>query len=82
MLDIENRVRFQENKVVRFLYDWASSRGMSMNELSLVPFPAGDREQFAQLIGYSLCGFSELIYVRDATYERAIERAKILKGGS
>lgn len=30
-----------------------------------------DREQFAQLIGYSVCGFGELHEMRDETVERA-----------
>jgi len=37
----------------------------------MIGFPQEDREQFAQLIGYSLSGFGELDYVSDETYEVA-----------
>lgn len=69
--DADGVVRFRENAVVRFLLDWASARGMGLNELALMPFDAADREQFAQLVGYSLSGFGELSYVTDETYARA-----------
>ena len=42
-----------------------------LNKLASMPFDDEDREQFAQLIGYSLGGFSELDYVSDETYDRA-----------
>jgi len=65
-------VRFQENSVVIYLLDEASAgRKCDMNSLACQDFPAEDREQFAQLIGYSLSGFSELSYVRDETYAKA-----------
>jgi hypothetical protein len=43
-----------------------------MNHLAEMDFSAEDREQFAQLIGYSLSGFGELDYVSDATYDAAV----------
>jgi hypothetical protein len=61
-------VRFKANKIVQFLYDTSRNK---MNELALMPFSNEDREQFAQLIGYSLGGFGELPYVSDETYRRA-----------
>lgn len=64
-------VRFVPNAIVRFLIDWATPRGIDMNALALMPFDAADREQFAQLIGYSVSGFGDLSYVSDETYGRA-----------
>lgn len=61
--------RFKENKIVRFLLDGGP---YDMNKLALMPWSDEDREQFAQLIGYSLVGFGELSYVSDETYEQAI----------
>lgn len=69
--DTDGVVRFKSNKIVRFLLDWASRRGIDMNALALMPFENEDREQFAQLIGYSLSGFGELSYVSDETYDSA-----------
>lgn len=42
--------------------------GIGMNELARLPFPQEDREQFAQLIGYSICGFHELSYVSETLH--------------
>jgi hypothetical protein len=74
--DEDGIIRFKKNAIVAFLLDWASPRGIDMNTLSMMTFPAGDREQFAQLIGYSLCGFGDLSYVSDETYERAAAQQK------
>ncbi len=60
--------RFKKNAIVRHLLDVGP---FDMNQLACLPFSDEDREQFAQLIGYSLSGFSELDYVSDETYERA-----------
>ena len=67
-LDKHSVVRFKANALVRYILDNGS---IDMNELAVVDFPQEDREQFAQLIGYSLCGFSELSYASDAAYETA-----------
>lgn len=64
-------VRFKENAIVRQLLDFASERGMSLNEIARMPFSREDRVQFAQLIGYSLSGFGTLSYVDNDTYEAA-----------
>lgn len=57
--------RFRANAIVRFLLD---NGPFDMNDLATREFDQADREQFAQLIGYSLGGFGELSYVRDETY--------------
>lgn len=71
--DSNGTKRFKENKIVRYLLD---AGGIDMNKLAIMPFEQEDREQFAQLIGYSLSGFSELGYVRDVTYETACKMAE------
>jgi hypothetical protein len=65
--DDRDIVRFKENKIVRFLLD---AGPYDLNQLAAMPFSQEDREQFAQLIGYSLCGFGELSYVSDETYNK------------
>ena len=62
--DSHGRPRFKANNIVEFL---AEGR---MNEIAVRGFPQDDQEQLAQLIGYSLSGFSELSYVSDETYDR------------
>lgn len=66
-------VRFQKNAIVKYLLD----RGpITLNDLALMNFNSEDWEQFAQLIGYSLSGFSELSYVTPRTYAIAHRRAR------
>jgi hypothetical protein len=67
-VDEHGVLRFRENTVVRYLLDHG---GLDMNHLAEEDFPQEDREQFAQLIGYSLGGFGELSYVREETYAAA-----------
>lgn len=69
--DPHGQWRFRENKIVTHLLDWASARGMDMNALARLDFTDEDREQFAQLIGYSLNGFADLSYVSDEAYDAA-----------
>lgn len=65
-------VRFKENAIVGFLFNFASNRGMGMNEIWALPFAEEDRKQFAQLIGYSVVGYCELPYVRESDRKKAI----------
>ena len=63
VLDDRGIARFKENKIVSYLLDLASQRGIcDMNTLAQLPFSAEDRNQFAQLIGYSVGGFADLSY--------------------
>jgi len=72
----DGMIRFRENKLVRWLLD---AGGLDMNDLARFAIeadvPQRDREQFAQLIGYSISGYSELSYVSDESYNRAEEMA-------
>lgn len=67
-LDKENVLRFKRNKIVEYLLD---NGGIDLNRLAVIDFSQEDREQFAQLIGYSLAGFGSLAYVSDGAYETA-----------
>ena len=70
-------LRFKENAIVRHLLDWATERGMGLNEIACMDFSKDDRQQFAQLIGYSLSGYSELMsYVDDDAYNAAAKMAE------
>jgi hypothetical protein len=71
MPDAHGVLRFKENRLVSHLLEVARENGCSLNELACMGFSQDDREQFAQLIGYSLRGFGELSYVRDETYHAA-----------
>lgn len=69
-------IRFKANEIVRYLLDQGS---FDMNSLAAIPFSQEDREQFAQLIGYSLAGFAELHYVSNKTFMRAERKARTLR---
>jgi uncharacterized alpha/beta hydrolase family protein len=58
--------RFKENKIVSYCLD----NKTNMNDIAMQDFTVEDRQQFAQLIGYSLGGFSTLSYVTDECYDR------------
>lgn len=64
MWDKHDVIRFRANPIVRYLLD---AGPFDMNDLGLMPFDNDAREQFAQLIGYSVSGFGELSYVDGIT---------------
>jgi hypothetical protein len=68
LVRVDGLFRFKPNKIVQFLLD---AGPFDLNQLAVMQFSNEDREQFAQLIGYSIRGFGELHYVSDATYEKA-----------
>lgn len=55
--DVDGIRRFKSNKIVEFLLD--NSR-YTLNDIALMKFSNEDRRQFAQLIGYSVCGYYDL----------------------
>ena len=66
-------VRFKANAIVRFLLD---AGPIDLNKLAIMEFSDDDRMQFAQLIGYSLCGFGDLSYVSSDVYDAAEHMAE------
>lgn len=70
--DSQGSLRFKENAIVSYLLDACeNSRKVDLNDLARIPFSQEDREQFAQLIGYSLSGASELSYFSSQVIEAA-----------
>lgn len=55
-------IRFQENAVVRHVLRAATEAGATnLNRIAaMVSFSDEDRQQFAQLIGYSVSGYGDL----------------------
>ena len=65
--DAHGVVRFKANAIVRHLIDTHPT--VDMNALARKSFTDDDRQQFAQLIGYSLSGYGSLSgYVDDVAY--------------
>lgn len=71
--DAHGALRFKRNEIVRYLLDQG---GIDMNALAVLPFSPEDRQQFAQLIGYSLVGYGELSYVDKKAWNRAAGRVR------
>ena len=68
-------LRFKANAIVRHLLDTHPT--CDPNRLACMDFTDDDRQQFAQLIGYSLSGYGELqSYVDDHAYATAAEMAE------
>lgn len=64
--DESGTLRFKKNHIVEYLLDHG---GIDLNDIARKDFPDEDRQQFAQLIGYSLDGYSDLSrYVDDEAY--------------
>jgi len=74
--DDQGVMRFKPNKIVQHLLDHG---GIDLNQIASMDFTVDDREQFAQLIGYSLSGFSELHYVSEETYAAAAMLSNVKK---
>lgn len=66
-------MRFKRNHIVCHLLE---KGGISLNEIACLDFSKEDREQFAQLIGYSLGGFADLSYVSVETFCEAKKKAE------
>jgi hypothetical protein len=73
--DAKDVLRFKENAIVRHLLD--THPACDMNKLATLDFSDDDRQQFAQLIGYSLDGYGSLAsYVSDDAYTAAAHMAE------
>ncbi len=71
--DGHRTIRFKPNELVRYLLD---NGGLDLNHLASVDFPNEDREQFVQLIGYSIMGYHELSYVSDESAAEASRQSE------
>lgn len=79
--DDEGILRFKKNHIVRDLLDFTSNRGFDLNEIARRNYSREDRQQLAQLIGYSLSGYGSLRnYVDDDAYVAAQLKVSGLDG--
>lgn len=66
--DDKGVLRFKANAIVQYLLD---NGGIDLNKIACLDFSKEDRQQFAQLIGYSLGGYATLSYTDNASCETA-----------
>jgi hypothetical protein len=69
--DQDGILRFKANAIILDLF---AAGPYDMDDLAKLPFTLEDREQFAQLTGYSVDGFLDLPYPRGTT-RKAVELA-------
>jgi len=62
--------RFVPNRIVEQLLDTSS---LDLNSIAILDFTPEERQQLAQLIGYSLNGYGELGYVDNESYAIAVK---------
>src|SRR5690625_158933 len=68
LVEEDGVVRFKRNKIVGYLLD---KGGIDLNDIARQDFSIEDREQFAQLIGYSHAGAHDLWYMTPTVLEVA-----------
>jgi hypothetical protein len=89
VVDAHGVHRFKKNPIVDYLLEFYSEKtddGKSGGGLNLLReesenrgFKGADWEQFAQLIGYSVSGSSDLSYMSDKTWAKASKRSRKLR---
>lgn len=78
-IDDHGVARFKANRIVQYLLD---AGPFDMNHLArLTMFTRDDRQQFAQLIGYSVGGYSELDYHYEKVAVKSQEKVEALLEG-
>ena len=72
---VDGVLRFKANDIVAYLLE-AVRQGekADMNTLAQLNFGKRDREQFAQLIGYTVRGYAELRYASKKSVKKALKR--------
>jgi hypothetical protein len=68
-------LRFKENRQVTALLEHSQLHGFGLNELAFIDHSPEERSQLAQLIGYSVGGWSTLSYVSNEQYSIVSEIA-------
>jgi hypothetical protein len=72
-------VRFQANKVIEWIVD---SGKVSLDDVAMLKVPVGDKEQFWQMLGYSVSGYGGLLFVRRKTRLKASSKAARVLGAA
>jgi len=68
VLDDDGVIRFRENRLIRLLLE---AGPFDLNQIALMAFSDQERQQLAQLIGYSVSGYGDLSYAEGDPTARA-----------
>lgn len=72
-IDKHETLRFTRNRMVELCLEMGP---VDMNMLAILPFTQTERQQFAQITGYSVSGYGDLSYCDDESYRAAYENHK------
>lgn len=73
VVNVDGIHRYKQNAIVRYLLDRGN---IDLNQIAILPFSQEDREQFAQLIGYSVGGACDLDYMSNRICNRALRASE------
>ncbi len=73
--DDDGVARFKENAIVRVLLDTGK---LDLNDIACMKFSQTDRDQFNQLIGYSVSGYGDLSNVSEESVTVADKQVEAL----
>lgn len=77
VFDAHKVVRFKGNAIIEHLF---TSGALDLNKIAGMKFSAEDRQQLAQLLGYSVDGYCTFSYVDDKAWKRVHKaKAKFMK---
>lgn len=77
--DCDGVIRFKRNQIVRDLLDGAVR---DINGIVERGYSQEDRDQFFQLIGYSVCGYCDLSFVSDESKDAAWDLMEAMDGAT
>ena len=69
---VRDVIRFKKNAAVDYLLEQGT---VDLNRIACMKFTTEDREQFNQLIGYSVSGYGDLSFIRRKTVRAADKKA-------
>jgi hypothetical protein len=76
VIDDQGCIRFKGNAIVERLF---REQLINLNAISGWDVPIEDKEQFWQLLGFSVSGYGDVSFVRDSTYNKADAAAAVLR---
>ena len=68
---VDGIIRFKPNKIIQYLFHVGK---LNLNEIAAMEFDKDDRQQLAQLLGYSICGYADLSYVDNKAWDRFMHK--------
>ena len=75
LVDVNGVIRFKQNAVIGWLFKQGH---LNLNRIPVDELPLEDVEEFWQMLGYSVSGYSELSFIRPETVAEVDEAAEVI----